>query len=197
MVKPKFLLHSCCAPCSPYALKTLSETYNVTVYFYDPNIHPYEEYRRRFDELKRYVDKLGIPIVEGEYDVRRWFDECREYRFEPERGARCEVCFRLRLDETAKFASEHGFPYFGVMMTVSPQKDAGVLNRVGTEAGEKYDVLYYPSNFKKNDGWKKSVEISREEGFYRQDYCGCVYSLQERKQILKEREQKKVFNNAD
>jgi predicted adenine nucleotide alpha hydrolase (AANH) superfamily ATPase len=194
MVKPKFLLHACCAPCSPYVLQTLTRDYNVTVYFYDPNIHPYTEYQRRFEELKKYLETLEIPLVEGEYDVRRWFDECREYRHEPERGARCEVCFSMRMDVTARYASEHGFPYFGMMMTVSPQKDAEVLNRVGTRSGEKYDVLYYPSNFKKKEGWKKSVEMSRELGFYRQDYCGCIYSLQERKKILQEREEKKDLN---
>lgn len=179
--KTRLLLHICCAPDATVVVERLSAEYDLAVYFYDPNIHPEEEYRLRCDEMQKLADRLGIPFFEGEYDADRWFGMVKGLEHEPEGGARCAVCFRMRLERAARFAAEKGYRIFTTVLTVSPHKDADLINRLGREAAASHGVEFIEGNFKKKDGFKRSVELSREYGLYRQDYCGCLYSHREDK----------------
>ena len=176
----KLLLHTCCAPCVTVPLERLSESFNVTCYFYNPNIHPKREYRQRLEELKGLLEDLNVDLVIGEYDVKQWFDAVKGLEHEPEGGKRCEVCFRFRLERTAKIAAERGFDCFTTVMSISPHKNAKLLNEIGNELSREYGVEYIEANFKKKDGFKRSVELSRKYNLYRQDYCGCIFSKKER-----------------
>jgi predicted adenine nucleotide alpha hydrolase (AANH) superfamily ATPase len=178
--KPKLLLHICCAPDATVAIERLSPEYEVEAFFYDPNIHPKEEYDQRLAEMSKVAERNAIPLHEGAYDDSRWFDLASDLMDEPERGRRCEVCFRMRLESTAAFAREHGFQAFATILTVSPHKDANLVNRLGKEAGERFGIPYLPTDLKKKDGFKRSLKLSREFRLYRQDYCGCLPSLGER-----------------
>lgn len=180
MEKPKLLLHICCAPDATVAIERLSQDYAVETFFYNPNIHLREEYEKRLAEMRRVAEQAGVPLHEGPYDDARWFDLAKDLMDEPERGRRCEVCFWMRLDSTAAFAREHGFQAFAATLTVSPHKDANLVNRLGKEAGERFGIPYLPTDLKKKDGFKRSLELSREFRLYRQDYCGCLPSLGER-----------------
>ncbi len=179
-MKEKFLLHTCCAPCSSHVINELKDQYDITVFFYNPNIHPHKEYLKRKDELVAYCKKLDIPCVQGEYDVFKWFNLTREHKGDPERGERCGFCFKMRLGKTAQYAKENDFSMWGTTLTISPHKDAQVINNIGEELATKYKVTFLQANWKKEDGFKKSCDISKEEGFYRQEYCGCIYSYQDR-----------------
>jgi predicted adenine nucleotide alpha hydrolase (AANH) superfamily ATPase len=172
----KLLLHICCAPDATHPIQILKDNYELEAFFYNPNIHPGGEYARRLEDMRLLAKNWGIVLHEGEYDRDRWLDLAEEYRDEPEGGKRCEVCYGIRLEETAKFAEEEGYDLFGAVLTISPHKDARKINRIGREAGEKYGVPFLESDFKKKDGFKKSVEQSKSLGLYRQDYCGCIYS---------------------
>ncbi len=172
MEKPKLLLHVCCAPCSTHVIETLKE-FDIVAYFYNPNIHPAEEYKLRLKNLK----KLGVTFVEGKYDVDAWFNATKGYENEPEGGARCEICYRLRMGETAMFAKKKGYDYFATTLTISPHKSARAINEIGKKLSKKYGVKFYSADFKKKNGFKKSVELSRKHGLYRQSYCGCVFSM--------------------
>ena len=171
------MLHSCCGPCSTYVLEYLSKYFELGLLYYNPNIQPEAEYELRLDNqrsvLERYPDirlhELGW--LGGEYG-----EEVKGLESEPEGGARCAVCFRLRLERTAKLASELGYEYFCTTLSVSPHKNAELINRIGMELGEKYGVRWLPADFKKREGYKRSIELSREYGLYRQNYCGCLYS---------------------
>lgn len=176
----KLLLHVCCAPCSPYVLSTLREEYAVTLYFHNPNIHPVDEYLLRLEELRGWAGREGVPLVAEEYGAASWFEAVRGLENEPERGARCGVCFELRLSRAAAKASELGFDVFGTVLTVSPHKEAAVINSIGAKAGERVGVEYLASDWKKKEGFKITARMGRELGFYRQDYCGCVFSMRER-----------------
>lgn len=180
MEKPKLLLHICCAPDATVAIERLSQDYAVVTFFYNPNIHPREEYEKRLAEMLRVAEQASVPLHEGPYDDARWFDLAKDLMDEPERGRRCEVCFRMRLESTAAFAKEHGFQAFAATLTVSPHKDANLVNRLGKEAGERFGTTYFPTDLKKKDGFKRSLELSREFRLYRQDYCGCLPSFDER-----------------
>lgn len=175
--KPSLLLHVCCAPCSPYVIKLLQKDYDVTAYFYDPNIHPEEEYRFRLEEMKRFSHEISLPLVAAEYDVERWFEITRGHENDKERGERCNLCFDLRLDKAAWFAKNNGFELFTTVLTTSPHKDAKIINRIGQSLSEKYGIKFLEGDFKKKDGFKKSVAMSKEHGLKRQDYCGCIYSV--------------------
>lgn len=166
----------CCAPCSPYVVEQLRQEYDLTLYFYNPNIHPEKEYTLRLDELRRWAEGIDTPLIVGEYDAERWFAATKGYEGAPERGARCEICFDMRLGETARKAGELGADMFGTVLSVSPHKDAVVINRVGAKAGETAGVEFMAADWKKKDGFKITAKMGRELGFYRQDYCGCVYS---------------------
>ena len=177
---PRLLLHVCCAPCSSYCLEYLSEYFDITVYYYNPNISQKEEYLKRLAEEERYISvkefKYPVKLTESNYDPQEFFDAVRGLEKEPEGGLRCRECFKLRLEASAKKAKELGFEWFTTTLTISPLKNAALLNEIGAEMGEKYGVKWLPSDFKKKEGYKRSIELSREYGLYRQDYCGCVFS---------------------
>lgn len=177
--KPRLLLHSCCGPCSGSVLEKLCGAFEVTLFYYNPNIAPYEEYVKRAGEQQRLLDELPfrVPMILGEWDSEAYYEAVRGLENAPEGGERCLKCFRLRLDATARAAAAGHFDYFTTTLTVSPHKNADNVNREGEAAGEAHHVRYLPSDFKKRDGYLRSLEISREHSLYRQDYCGCVYSM--------------------
>lgn len=180
---PRLLLHSCCAPCSSYVLEYLAQYCRITVYYYNPNITQQDEYRHRVEELKRLISltpaRYPIELIEGEYEPKRFLDAVRGLEHEPEGGARCEVCFRLRLQEAARLAEELGVDYYTTSLTISPLKNAQLLNEIGAEMSAKW----LPSDFKKKGGYLRSIELSRAYDLYRQNYCGCVFSKRESKII--------------
>ena len=183
--RPGLLLHSCCAPCSSYVLEYLTEFFDVTVYYYNPNIHPEQEYRRRAEEQKNLISAMNLsgPVgfIEGSYDSEHFFALTRGLELDAEGGRRCEICYRLRLESAARMAWERGFDYFTTTLTISPMKNAQVLNEIGNQMARQYGVSYLFSDFKKKGGFQRSIELSRQYGLYRQDYCGCVYSLTARR----------------
>ena len=180
---PKLLLHMCCAGCSPHVIGLLQKDYEVTGFFYNPNIHPEEEYFLRRDEAKSLAEKIHIELLCGEYDVSEWFRSIKGMEHEPEGGRRCDVCFRMRLERTAQRAREDSFDIMTTTLTISPHKNAETINRIGREVVEKYGVHFLESNFKKKDGFKKTTDLCKELGLYRQNYCGCVYSTREERGI--------------
>ncbi len=170
------LVHVCCAPDAAYGVRALRERFDVTGFFYNPNIHPREEFRKRLLSALDLQEKDPFPLVVGSGGDEAWEKAVRGLEDEPERGRRCEACVRLRLRETARKAVEFGMPAFGTVLTVSPKKDAAMVNRVGREEGDRAGVRFVAADMKKGDGYLKSVRISREMGLYRQRYCGCRYS---------------------
>ncbi|MBF0170979.1 MAG: epoxyqueuosine reductase QueH [Nitrospinae bacterium] len=185
--KERMLLHVCCAPCSPHVVAKLCEEYDVTLYFYNPNIHPLAEYKTRADELRSWCRAAGLDLIVDEYDVKRWFAATHEYADEPEKGARCEICFDLRLGRTAYVAGRNGYDLFGTVLTVSPRKESIVINRVGRRHEELSGVPFLEADWKKKEGTKLTNLLARDLGFYRQDYCGCVYSHRDRKRQQEEK----------
>ena len=177
---PTLLLHSCCAPCSSYVLEYLSNYFKITIFYYNPNISPKEEFDKRIEEQKRLIDELPVKnkveFIEGKYDNDKYEDSIKGLEQEKEGGSRCHICYRLRLEETAKIAKETGFDYFTTTLSISPYKNAKVLNEIGEELGKIYNISYLYADFKKRDGYKRSIELSRIYNLYRQDYCGCEYS---------------------
>lgn len=179
---PRLLLHSCCAPCSSYVLEYLSQYFEITVFYYNPNIFPEEEYVTRAEEQRKLIEALPakhpIHLEVGSYEPKRFYDMARGMEHIPEGGERCFGCYRLRLEEAAKMAVQGGFDCFTTTLTISPLKNAAKLNEIGEELAEIYHVKHLPSDFKKKNGYKRSVEMSAEYGLYRQNYCGCVFSKQ-------------------
>lgn len=177
---PTLLLHSCCGPCSSYCLEVLSKYFFVTVLWFNPNIHPKEEYLLRLENQKKIIDSLPathpVKLEVLPYDAKRYFELVKGFESEPEGGERCELCFIQRLEKCAEYAKEKGFDYFTTTLTVSPHKNAPLINSIGEEMQEKYGVKFLPSDFKKKNGYKRSIELSKEYGLYRQDYCGCIFS---------------------
>lgn len=177
---PKLLLHSCCAPCSSYVMEYLSRYFEITVFFYNPNIYPPREYEMRVKEEARLIQEMPflhpVRMVEGAYEPERFYEAVKGLEKEPEGGARCEKCYELRLYEAARAAKAGGYDYFTTTLTISPLKPAPKLNEIGERIGEELGVDYLSSDFKKKDGYKRSVQLSQEYGLYRQNYCGCVYS---------------------
>jgi predicted adenine nucleotide alpha hydrolase (AANH) superfamily ATPase len=155
----------------------LQKEFELTTYFYNPNIHPREEYNRRLSEVERYCGENKIDLVKGEYDTDQWFSAVKGMEEQKEGGRRCEICYRVRLEKTALTAQAHGMSCFATTLTVSPYKKTLVINRIGREAGEQYSTIFYEADFKKRDGFKKSCELSKHYNFYRQTYCGCTYSI--------------------
>lgn len=182
---PTLLLHSCCAPCSSYVLEYLNQYFEITVFYYNPNIFPESEFAKRIEEQKRFIEELPkknpIHFLAGEYDQEKFYQIARGLEGEPEGGARCMKCYELRLRESAEIAKQNGFDYFTTTLSISPLKKADKLNEIGAALSEEYGVAYLFSDFKKKNGYKRSVELSSEYGLYRQDYCGCVYSYEESK----------------
>lgn len=182
--RPRLLLHSCCAPCSSAVLERLTESFEISVFYYNPNIAPEAEFLRRMEEQARLIERLphagSIQLIRGEYDFKAFEALSKGLEKAPEGGERCTRCFRLRLGKTAQQAVEGGFDYFTTTLSISPLKDAQRLNAIGAEFAQQFGVLYLFSDFKKKNGYKRSCELSAEYGLYRQDYCGCVYSRLER-----------------
>lgn len=178
--KPKLLLHSCCAPCSSYVITYLKPYFDITILYYNPNIEPIEEYNKRKEEQKRLCNILGVSILDCDYD-NDVFHECvKGLEEEKEGGNRCFVCYRLRLEKTAQIALKEKFDYFGTTLTVSPFKNSKKLNEIGLELEMIYKIPYLISDFKKKEGYKQSIVLSREYHLYRQDFCGCIYSVRDK-----------------
>ena len=177
---PKLLLHSCCGPCSTYCIQVLSEYFDVTVFYYNPNIYPPEEYRLRADEQNRFISefptKNPVKFVEGAYDTDRFYAMAKGLEKVEEGGERCFKCYELRLRESAEYAKNNGFDFFTTTLSNSPHKNADKLNEIGQKLSEEYGVSYLFSDFKKKEGYKISTQLSAEYGMYRQNYCGCVFS---------------------
>lgn len=180
---PTLLLHSCCAPCSSYVIEYLSSFFNITVFYYNPNISPDEEYFFRSREQQRLISemetKYPVNFIDEDYDSRQFFDVVKGLESEPEGGKRCEKCFKLRLERTAQKAVELNFDCFATTLTISPLKNAPLINEIGQAMSEKYSIKWLPSDFKKKGGYKRSIELSKIYDLYRQNYCGCVYSKAE------------------
>ena len=178
---PTLLLHACCAPCASYVLSLLSEFFQITVFYCNPNIHPFSEYEKRKHELIRLCrempSKNAIIFTEDDYSDTEFYSAASEYSSEPEGGLRCNQCIGLRMDKTAKAASAGGYDFFATTLSVSPHKNAEMINSIGSRLSELYNTPYLFSDFKKNDGFKKSIELSKQYELYRQNYCGCIYSL--------------------
>lgn len=177
---PRVMLHSCCAPCSSYTLKYLSQYFDITVYYYNPNISPVEEFEKRYMEQERLIASMPVQnevkLIKGEYCYDDFLDIAKGYEDVPEGGERCFRCYRQRLEKTARLAREQGFDYFCTTLSISPLKNSQRINEIGFEVAEKYGVKWLPSDFKKKEGYKQSIELSREYNLYRQNFCGCVYS---------------------
>lgn len=189
---PTLFLHSCCAPCSSYVLEYLSDYFQITLFYYNPNIFPQEEYYKRVAEQRQLMERLPakypIAFVEGCYEKERFYALAKGLEAEPEGGKRCLRCYELRLREAAKYAREQGMDYFTTTLSISPLKKAEKLNEIGLSLEQEYGVKYLVSDFKKKNGYRRSVELSREYGMYRQDYCGCVFSKNQREQEKQERQ---------
>lgn len=184
---PKLLLHACCAPCSSYVLEYLSRYFKISILYYNPNIAPKSEYDKRLNELERLVSRLPaenpITVLPCEYDGEAFEKAACGFEAAPEGGARCMRCFRLRLRKTAEEAKKSGFDYFTTTLSISPLKNAAALNAIGEELAAEFGVRHLPADFKKKNGYKRSLELSKEYELYRQDYCGCIYSKLEREKI--------------
>lgn len=183
--KPGILLHSCCGPCSSSVLELLSKYFDVTVLWYNPNLYPKAEYDKRLETQKQLIDAIAEDGVQAKLLVEPWrsedyFSRIKGLENEPEEGKRCLECFRIRLEETARIASERGFEWFCTTLTVSSRKDAVAINAIGREAEAKYGVKWLPSEFKKREGNHRSIILSEKYGLYRQEYCGCVFSMANR-----------------
>ncbi len=174
--RPKLLLHSCCAPCSTTCIERLKDYFDITIIYYNPNIEPFEEYEKRKKEQIRIIKMYNLNYLDCDYDNDLFHEMSNGLENEKERGIRCYKCYRLRLEYVCKVAKEKGFDYFGTTLTVSPYKLSKVINEIGYELENMYNVKYLPSDFKKQEGYKKSIELSNKYGLYRQNYCGCIYS---------------------
>jgi len=170
------LAHICCAPDASYVVELLQRDFQVTGYFYNPNIWPPEEYVLRRDETRKVERILDFVLAEGAYDPEFWFKATERFKTEPEKGRRCDICYALRIERTAQKAVELGFLAFATIMSVSPWKKTDALNRIGRRTGKKYGIRFLEADFKKKGGFEKSLELSRRYGLYRQNYCGCLYS---------------------
>ena len=181
MPKPSLLVHVCCAPDAAYVIGLLRDGYDVAAFFSNSNIQPADEYERRLEEARKAAGLLGVRLIEDVYDPAEWTRVTSKLRHEPEKGRRCDVCYAFRLERTARRASELGFGGFTTVMSLSPWKKAAVLNRIGKMFGRRHRVEFLEADFKKKDGFRKSVALSRELHLYRQDYCGCLYSRRDKK----------------
>lgn len=186
--RPSLLLHACCAPCSSFVIEFLANYFDITIFYYNPNIHPKEEYERRLAELKEFLIKFplavqkNVKLVVSNYDVEEYFSAVNtrmetELQSEKERGERCRRCYKFRMEKAWKYASENNFDYFTTTLSISPYKDAPKINEIGYTLDNLTNVKYLPADFKKKNGFLRSLQLSDEYGLYRQDYCGCVYSM--------------------
>lgn len=192
---PTLLLHSCCAPCSSYCIAYLSDYFHITIFYYNPNITDKEEYQKRVEEQKRFIamypSKYPVQFQEGAYEPERFFEITRGYENLPEGGERCFRCYELRLKEAARIAKEENFDYFTTTLSISPLKNAQKLNEIGEKLSREWEVSYLYSDFKKKEGYKQSIQLSKEYALYRQDYCGCIFSKRQREKEKIEQENRK------
>ena len=193
---PTLLLHSCCAPCSSYCLEYLSNYFKITVFYYNPNIYPEEEFTKRAEEQRSFIERLPakhkIEFLEGTFEKERFYETVKGYESCKEGGERCFLCYELRLAETAKLAKQMGADYFTTTLSISPLKNSDKLNEIGEKVAALYGVAHLSSDFKKKNGYKRSVELSNEYEMYRQYYCGCVYSKNERDKEIAAKEKDKL-----
>lgn len=173
----KVLLHICCAPCSTASIEILKEDYEIMGIFYNPNIYPEKEYLKRLEETRNYCKKIEIGLIEGKYDYKGWLEQVRGLEEKPEGGKRCLKCYEVRLREVAREAKKKGFDYFTTTLTISPYKNFEIIKGIGNKLGMEFGVDFLEMDFKKKDGFKKSVEMSKEYKLYRQHYCGCEFSI--------------------
>lgn len=198
---PSILLHSCCAPCSSHVIKTLTPYFNITILYYNPNIEPYEEYLKRKNEEIRFINefpnKNNLDIIDCDYDNDKFHQITKNMENIKEGGIRCFNCYRLRLSKTAQIAKEKGYDYFGTTLTVSPYKNSQKINEIGLSLAKDLNINYLCSDFKKKEGYKDSINMSKEYNLYRQDYCGCIYSYKEREEqkMLKEKRSQNEQDN--
>ena len=180
------LLHACCAPCSTACLERLANFFKITIFYYNPNITEESEYKKRIEEIRKLLTlinpKYKVELLEGDYDPNKFFEMAKGLELEPERGKRCFKCYEMRLEETARIASKLGFNNFCTTLTLSPHKNANWINEIGEKLNNEYDSNYLYSDFKKKEGYKRSIELSKEYNLYRQDYCGCIYSKKEKRE---------------
>ena len=178
--RPRLLLHACCAPCSSYVLKYLTKFFEITLFFYNPNISTKAEYDKRADELKRLISEMpldgGVSLICADYAPEEFYRAAKGLENEPERGARCTECFKLRLSKTAELAREMDMDYFCTTLTISPHKNSALINDIGEEYAKRFGVPFLPSDFKKKEGFKRSTQLSEQYHLYRQNYCGCAFS---------------------
>ncbi len=179
-IRPRLLLHACCGPCSSAVLEQLRKVFDIGVLYYNPNIWPEQEYRRRGQELVRFLQETAgegqVEALELPYDPQEFYNAIQGLENEPERGSRCTVCYRLRLEQAAAYAAKNGYDWFCSTLSISPHKDAARLNQIGLELAQKYGVQWLVSDFKKKEGYKRSLTLSQEHHLYRQEYCGCEFS---------------------
>ena len=192
------LLHSCCAPCAGEIMEAVAAAnIKTTVYFYNPNIHPLEEYEIRKEENKRFCEKLGFDFIDADYDKDNWFQRVKGLENEPERGKRCTVCFDMRFERSALYANENNFNYFATTLGISRWKDMNQINDSGKRAAERYeDLSYWDFNWRKDGGSSRMIEISKRENFYQQEYCGCVYSLRDTNRWRRENNRDRIIRGV-
>ena len=191
--KKTLLLHACCAPCSSAVLERIAKYFDITILYYNPNITDQEEYEKRLQELEIFVRKLNldnIKVMPGRYKPEEFFEISKGLEQEKERGRRCYKCYKLRLEETAKIADQLGFDFFTTTLSISPYKNSKWLNEIGEELNKNYQSTYLYADFKKKNGYKRSIELSKKYNLYRQDYCGCIYSKKERELLATKHEEK-------
>ena len=181
--KKTLLLHACCAPCSSAVLERIAEYFDITILYYNPNITEKEEYEKRLQELEKFVNEINldnIKVMPGRYQPEEFFEMSKGLEQEKERGKRCYQCYKLRLEETAKIAEQQNFDFFTTTLSISPYKNSKWLNEIGADLDKKYQSTYLYTDFKKKNGYKRSIELSKQYNLYRQDYCGCIYSKKEK-----------------
>ena len=179
--KPKILMHACCATCGLDPFFQLREKLDITFFYYNPNIYPEDEYGKRLKDLKNICSKLSIPIAVGSYEQKKWLGLTRSHKQEPEGGSRCRLCFRMRLEKCAETAKKGGFELFGTTLTISPHKDQRLINSIGLSIAKQKKISFFTADLKKNNGFKRTMRLSKSFDLYRQNYCGCIYSRPSKK----------------
>ena len=186
-IKPKLLLHACCGPCSSYVVEYLSKYFDITIYYYNPNTYPETEFNRRLDELNKFINNFNnnVKVIEESYNPIEFYDSIKGLENLGEKSRRCYNCYELRMNKAALYAKNNNFDYFTTTLSISPYKNASWINEIGSKLENKIGIKYIYSDFKKKNGYKRSLELSKKYNLYRQEYCGCVYSKKERETIVK------------